>query len=199
MAKENKNNQAQKPEVQDNDNLSKVVRNGNVPTIEMSKNVAAMIQKEKDERLAEKLKSKTLEAEFVRRRKLLQLRARRRESEITKEFLVKAEILQYQMAGFELTEERVAKLGGKDGKVELEIVSYDENGEPIREKKTFEVKKGQSEWVPASITITEFDELSAKNKEDEAKAKAKCDADLRKDMTELEQQYPGYFSYSWRW
>jgi hypothetical protein len=199
MAKDKENKQqAPKPAVVDADNISTVVRNNNVPTVDITKNVYEQIGKERDERLTEQIKNRALKSEYMRRRKLLQLRARRRENDITKEYLQKAEVLQYQMAGFQLTDEHVAKMGGKDGKVELEIVVY-KDGEPTKEKKTFEVKKNEETWVPASITCTEFDDLCEKLKDEESKARAKCDADLRKDLLELEAQYPGYFSYSWRW
>lgn len=196
MAKENK--PQAKPATTDVDNISVITRNGNVPSVDISKSVYEQITKDKDERLTEQIKSRALRSEYMRKRKLLQLRARRRENDITLEYLKKAEILQYQMAGFLLNEDHIAKMGGKDGKLELEVVVY-KDGESSKEKQTFELKKGEEQWVPASITCTEFDDLCEKLKDDEAKAKAKCDADLRKDMQELQAQYPGYFSYSWNW
>ena len=105
MANKNKQQQAQQEQpakVVDIDNISTVTRNNNVPTVELSQRVMADIQKDKDDRLAEQIKTRTLQSEYMRRRKLLQLRARRRENDITKEYLQKAEILQYQMAGFPL-------------------------------------------------------------------------------------------------
>ena len=195
MAKENK---PQAKPATDVDNISIVTRNNNVPSVDISKNVYEQIAKDKDERLTEQIKSRALRSEYMRRRKLLQLRARRRENDITLEYLKKAEVLQYQMAGFLLNEDHIAKMGGKDGKLELEIVVY-KDGEPSKEKQTFELKKGEEQWVPASITCIEFDDQVEKLKDDESKAKAKCDADLRKDLQELQAQYPGYFSYSWNW
>lgn len=196
MEKENK--PQAKPATTDVDNISVITRNGNVPSVDISKSVYEQIAKDKDERLTEQIKSRALRSEYMRKRKLLQLRARRRENDITLEYLKKAEILQYQMAGFLLNKDHIAKMGGKDGKLELEVVVY-KDGESSKEKQTFELKKGEEQWVPASITCTEFDDLCEKLKDDEAKAKAKCDADLRKDLQELQAQYPGYFSYSWNW
>lgn len=198
MAKEDKNKKQNTSAPVDVDNISVITRNNNIPSVDITKNVYEQIAKDKDERLTEQIKLRALRSEYMRKRKLAQLRARRRENDITKEYLQKAEILQYQMAGFLLTDEHIAKMGGKDGKIELEIVVY-KDGEPIKEKKTFEMKKGEETWVPASITCIEFDDQCEKLKDDESKAKAKCDADLRKDLLELEAQYPGYFSYSWRW
>jgi hypothetical protein len=198
MAKDEKKKQQNNAAPVDVDNISVITRNNNVPSVDISKNVYEQIAKDKDERLTEQIKSRALRSEYMRRRKLLQLRARRRENDITLEYLKKAEILQYQMAGFLLNEDHIAKMGGKDGKLELEIVVY-KDGEPSKEKQTFELKKGEEQWVPASITCTEFDDLCEKLKDDESKAKAKCDADLRKDLQELQAQYPGYFSYSWNW
>lgn len=199
MAKEEKKKQQNNAAPVDVDNISVITRNNNVPSVDISKNVYEQIAKDKDERLTEQIKSRALRSEYMRRRKLLQLRARRRENDITLEYLKKAEILQYQMAGFLLNEDHIAKMGGKDGnKLDLDIVVY-KDGEPSKEKQTFELKKGEEQWVPASITCTEFDDLCEKLKDDESKAKAKCDADLRKDLQELQAQYPGYFSYSWNW
>lgn len=198
MAKDEKKKQQNNAAPVDVDNISVITRNNNVPSVDISKNVYEQIAKDKDERLTEQIKSRALRSEYMRRRKLLQLRARRRENDITLEYLKKAEVLQYQMAGFLLNEDHIAKMGGKDGKLELDIVVY-KDGEPSKEKQTFELKKGEEQWVPASITCTEFDDLCEKLKDDESKAKAKCDADLRKDLQELQAQYPGYFSYSWNW
>jgi len=201
MANKNKQQQAQQEQpakVVDIDNISTVTRNNNVPTVELSQRVMADIQKDKDDRLAEQIKTRTLQSEYMRRRKLLQLRARRRENDITKEYLQKAEILQYQMAGFLLTQDHIAKMGGKDNKLEIETVVY-KNGEATKEKQTFELKEGEETWVPASITCVEYDDLCEKMKDEEAKAKSKADEELQKNLRELENQYPGYFSYRWRW
>ena len=201
MAKENKKNEQQgnNAAVADVDNISTLQRNGNVATVELSQKVYADIQKDMDERMIEQIKSRTLKAEYMRRRKLLQLRARRRENDITLKFLKKAEILQYQMAGFQLTEEHIQKMGGKDGKLELEIVKY-VDGEAKKEKQTFTLEKGkESVWVPASITAVEYDELCGKMQDEEEKERTKSDNELQKDLRELENRYPGYFSYSWRW
>ena len=200
MAKEKENKQVKPAEVADVDNISTVIRNGNVPQVEISKQVAAEIAKDKNERRAENVKSRVLQSEYMRKRKLLQLRARRRENDITKEFLQKAEILQYQMAGFELTEERIKKMGGKDGKLTLEVVEYTEGGDTQKVKKEFTLSKNAEEnWVPASITTVEYDDLCEKMKDEESKARSKSDEQLQKDMRELESDYPGYFSYRWRW
>lgn len=135
MAKNKDNKQDNKPAaVVDVDNISKVTRNNNVPTVEVSQQVFAEIAKDKNERLIAQIKGRALKSEYRRRRKLVQLQARRRESKITLEFLKKSEILQYQMAGFKLTPEHIEKMGGKDGKLELEIVNYDEKGEARRGK-----------------------------------------------------------------
>lgn len=200
MAKNKDNKQDNKPAaVVDVDNISKVTRNNNVPTVEVTQQVFADIAKDKNDRLVEAIKTRALQSEFMRRRKLIQLRARRRENDITKKFLQQAEVLQYQMAGFKLTPEHIEKMGGKDNKLELEIVIYDENGEPKKEKKTFELVDKEETWVPASITTVEYDDLSEKLKNDEAEAKRKSEVELDKDLKELEAQYPGYFSYRWRW
>lgn len=197
--KDNKQQDNKPAAVVDVDNISKVTRNNNVPTVEITQKVFADIAKDKNDRLVEAIKTRALQSEFMRRRKLIQLRARRRENDITKKFLQQAEVLQYQMAGFKLTTEHIEKMGGKDNKLELEIVNYDENGEPKKEKKTFELVDKEETWVPASITTVEYDDLSEKLKNDEAEAKRKSEAELDKDLKELEAQYPGYFSYRWRW
>lgn len=198
MAKNKDNKQDNKPAaVVDVDNISKVTRNNNIPTVEVSQQVFAEIVKDKNERLIAQIKSRALKSEYRRRRKLAQLQARRREGKITLEFLKKSEILQYQMAGFKLTSEHIEKMGGKDGKLELEIVNYDEKGEAKREKQVFELKDKEEIWVPASITCVEYDELSEKLLDEEAEARRKSDAELNKDLKELEADYPGYFSYSW--
>ena len=199
MAKETKNTKpAAQQEVADVDNISTLVRKEGVASVEITKNVMEQIQKGKDERLQSQITERALRAEYQRKLKLLQLRKRRKENDITLKYLKEAEVLQYQMSGFLLNEDHIAKMGGKDGKLELEIVEY-KDGEPVKEKKTFELKKGEETWVPASITCPEYDELSEKMRSEESKEKTKLEKDYDRDKANLESQYPGYFSYSWRW
>ena len=199
MAKEAKNTKpAAQQEVADVDNISNVVRKDGTATVEITKAVMANIQKGKDERLQSNITERALRAEYQRKLKLLQLRKRRKENDITLKYLKEAELLQYQMSGFLLNEEHIAKMGGKDGKLEIDVVEY-KDGEPTKEKKTFEMKKGEETWVPASITCPEYDELSEKMKREEAKEKDKLENDYDRDKKNLQAQYPGYFSYSWNW
>ena len=128
--------------------------------------------------------------------KLLQLRLRREEAKITKDVLKQSEILEDRVSGFELTEEKIATHGGKDGKLSIEILN--EKGE----KETVEFalpKKGEKVWVPAGITIVEYDDKAAELRNDESRRFSEADKDHRKHLEELENQFPGYFRYDWRW
>lgn len=197
MAEKTKNPAAQQ-EVADVDNISSIVRKEGTATVEITKAVMENIKKGKDERLQAAIAERALRSEYQRKLKLLQLRKRRKENDITLKYLKEAEILQYQMSGFLLNEDHIAKMGGKNGKLEMEVVEY-KDGEPTKEKKTFELEKGKEVWVPASITCPEYDELSEKMRSEEAKEKTKLENDYDRDKRNLESQYPGYFSYSWRW
>lgn len=198
MAKETKKPAQQVVETNP-DNISAVVRRDGIATVEMSKAVMEQINKNKAERIQAQMTERALKSEYMRKLKLLQLRKRRKENDITLKYLKEAEVLQYQMSGFLLNEEHIAKMGGKDGKLEIEIVEYDENGEPKKVKQTFEVKKGEEIWVPASITCPEYDDLCEKMKSEESKEKTKLENEYDHDKANLESQYPGYFSYYWRW
>lgn len=198
MAKETKKPATQQ-EVTDVDNISNVVRKDGTPTVEITKAVMENIKKNKDERLQSNITERSLRSEYMRKLKLLQLRKRRHENDITLKFLKEAEKLQYQMSGFLLNEDHIAKMGGKDGKLEMEVIAEYKDGEPVKEKKTFEIKKGEEIWVPGSITCPEYDDLCERMRTEEAKEKTKLEKQYDLDKANLESQYPGYFSYSWRW
>ena len=196
MAKENK--PAAQQQVTDVDSISNIVKKDGTATVEISKSVMESIKKGKDERLQNQITERVLKSEYQRKLKLLQLRKRRAENDITLKYLKEAEKLQYQMSGFLLNEDHIKKMGGKDGKLELAVVEY-QNGEPTKTKKTYEIKKGEETWVPGSITCPEYDDLSERMRSEEAKEKTKLENEHERDKRTLETQYPGYFSYSWRW
>jgi hypothetical protein len=198
MAKENKKPAAPQ-EVVDVDNISKVVRKDGTASVEITKAVMEQIKKNKDERLQNDITVRSLKSEYMRKLKLLQLRKRRHENDITLKYLKESEKLQYQMSGFLLNEDHIAKMGGKDGKLELEVITDYKDGEPVKEKKTFEIKKGEEIWVPGSITCPEYDDLCERMRTEEAKEKTKLEKQYDLDKANLESEYPGYFSYSWRW
>ena len=198
MAKENKKPATQQ-EVIDVDNISNVVRKDGAASVEITKAVMENIKKNKDERLQSQITERSLRSEYMRKLKLLQLRKRRHENDITLKYLKEAEKLQYQMSGFLLNEDHIVKMGGKDGKLEMEVIVEYKDGEPVKEKKTFEVKKGEEVWVPGSITCPEYDDLCERMRTEESKEKTKLEKQYDLDKANLESQYPGYFSYSWRW
>ena len=197
MAKENKKGSSAEPT--NIDNISNIVRKDGTATVEITQAVMEGIKKSKDERLQGMITERALRAEYMRKLKLLQLRKRRAENDITLKFLKQAELLQYQMSGFKLDEDHITKMGGKDGKLEMEIISGYKDGEPIKEKKTFEIKKGEEVWVPGSITCPEYDNLCERMRSEETKEKNALERQYDIDKSNLESQYPGYFSYSWRW
>lgn len=197
MAKENKKGNSAEPT--NIDNISNIVRKDGTATVEITQAVMEGIKKSKDERLQGMITERALRAEYMRKLKLLQLRKRRAENDITLKFLKQAELLQYQMSGFKLDEDHITKMGGKDGKLEMEIISGYKDGEPVKEKKTFEIKKDEEVWVPGSITCPEYDNLCERMRSEETKEKNALERQYDIDKSNLESQYPGYFSYSWRW
>lgn len=198
MAKNDKKPAAQQEAV-DVDNISNVVRKDGAASVEITKAVMENIKKNKDERLQSQITERSLRSEYMRKLKLLQLRKRRHENDITLKYLKEAEKLQYQMSGFLLNEDHIAKMGGKDNKLEMEVIVEYKDGEPVKEKKVFEVKKGEEVWVPGSITCPEYDDLCERMRTEESKEKTKLEKQYDLDKANLESQYPGYFSYSWRW
>lgn len=192
MAKETK---GAAPE-QQKDDVMAVIRKGGLIKQAMTAEVEAEIEKEKDDRIKQQMKDRILRASYRRLLKLLQLRLRRAESNITLDTLKKSEILEDRLKGFELTEDKIKTHGGKDGKLSIEIIN--ESGE--KETKEFALpKKGEKTWVPGGITIAEYDDKFAELKNDEAKKFQEADSNHRKEREELENQYPNYFRYDWRW
>lgn len=181
------------------DNISAVIRKEGKATIEITKAVMENIKKNKDERLQGMITERSLRAEYMRKLKLLQLRKRRAENDITLKFLKQAEHLQYQMSGFLLNEEHIEKMGGKDGKLEIEVIVDYKDGEPVKEKQTFTLEKGKEVWVPGSITCPEYDNAVERMKQEEQQEKTKLEKQYDIDKANLESEYPGYFSYNWRW
>ena len=178
------------------ENVMEVVRKGNLMNQVITKQVNDEIQKEKDERKATLLKNRILKASYRRLLKLIQLRHKRKINEITLETLKKAEILEDQLAGFILTEEKIKTHGGKNGVLEIEVLGADG---VTKEKQKFELKEGEEIWVPGSITTVEYDQKSDELVADERKKVYEADRLLDKNTRELQAQYPSYYSYSWDW
>lgn len=198
MAKDN-GKKAAPAEATTVDNISNIVRKDGTATVEITKAVMESIKKSKDERLQSQITDRTLRAEYMRKLKLIQLRKRREENKITLKYLKEAELLQYQMSGFKLDEEHITKMGGENGKLELEVITGYKDNEPVKEKKAFEFKKDEEIWVPGSITCPEYDDLCERMKSNEAKEKTALEKQYDLDKDNLQSQYPGYFSYSWNW
>lgn len=191
---ENKKNAPQTEGAQDD--VMAIIRKGGLIKQAMTQEVEDEIKKEKDDRIKALLKDRILRADYRRLLKLLQVRLRRAEADITKDILKKSEILEDRLAGFNLTEAKLKLHGGKDGKLSIEII----NDEGAKETKEFALpKKGEKVWVPAGITITEYDDKFAELKNEEAKRFAEADKNHQREQEELENQYPGYFRYEWRW
>lgn len=191
---ENKKNAPQTEGAQDD--VMAIIRKGGLIKQAMTQEVEDEIKKEKDDRIKAMLKDRILRADYRRLLKLLQVRLRRAEAEITKDILKKSEILEDRLAGFALTEAKLKLHGGKDGKLSIEVL----NDEGVKETKEFTLpKKGEKVWVPGGITITEYDEKFAELKNEEAKRFAEADKTHQNNQDELENQYPGYFRYEWRW
>lgn len=192
MAKNEKKNQEQKKapavatQALTTENVMEQVRKGNLVDSSLTKQVLEDIAKEQDENKARELKRIILKAAYHRILALIQLRSRRRESEITLEKLKKAEVLEDQVAGFVLSEDKIKKHGGKDGKLTI--------GDS-----TYELKDGEEVWVPATITPTEYYEKERELNADIRKKMSESDQELDKDTRELRKQYPGYYSYDWDW
>lgn len=198
MAKDKKEQKAQKQKAQTTikaqaattENVMEKIRKGNLMNEALTKQVLDDIEKEKDENKARELKRIILKASYHRLLALLQLRARRRESDITLEKLKKAELLEDQVAGFELTEDKIKKHDGKDGKLEIEIDD---------KKQTFELKDGESVWVPATITPNEYRDKERELNSDTRKKMIESDRQLQTEIDELRKQYPGYYCFDWDW
>lgn len=168
------------------DNAMDFIHKSNLVSILDTKQVREQIAKEEDERKQDILKRTILKASYRRLYALLQIRARRRESDITLDKLKKAEILEDQVAGFILTEDKIKKHGGKDGKLTI--------GET-----TYELKEGEEIWVPAQITVNEYQDKERELTSDTRKKMNESDTQLSKEIGELRTKYPSYYSYEWDW
>lgn len=191
MAKEKKNEQPKQAAVMPDHNVTAegamdFIKKSNLMSILDTQQVKEQIQKEEDERRRERLKTTLLKASYRRMQALLQVRARRRESDITLEKLKKSELLEDQLAGFILTEEKIKRHGGKDGKLTVGDVTYS-------------LKDGEEVWVPGQITVEEYLDKERELIAETRKKMDESDKQLRKETNELQNKYPGYFSYDWGW
>lgn len=198
MAKNDKKNEQKTAQVATltSENVMEHIRSGNLMTEAITKQVQDEIQKEKDERKAEELKKRILRSQYRRMVKLLQVRKRRAESNLTLETLKKAELLQDALSGFALTEEKIKRHGGTGDALELEVIV---DAEGNKEKKAFKLKKDEEVWVPGSITVAEYDQQENEIVNEERKKADEIEDNYRKEMRELEAQYPYYFNMTWRW
>lgn len=188
MAEKNKK-QEETPVVAQNattENAMDFIRKSNLMSALDAKAVKEQIAKEEDERKQIELKRIVLKAGYRRLYALLQLRARRREDDITKEKLQRAELLEDSVVGFVLTEEKLKRHSAKDGKL-----TVGDN--------TYELKKGEEVWVPASITPEEYRTKERELNSDIRKKMCESDEQLTKEITELRKKYPNYYSYDWDW
>jgi hypothetical protein len=165
------------------ENVIDELKKGNLMDQTLTKQVKDKIKQEQDELKANELKERILKASYRRIRALLQLRARRRESEITKERLQRSEILEDKLSGFVLSEDKIKKHGGKDGKLTVG-------------NETFELGK-EEVWVPGTITTSEYDNMARDLSNDIRKKMSESDKELEENMKELRAKYPGYWRYDW--
>lgn len=184
--KNEKNEQPKEAAVVTVENVMDQIRKGNLVDQALTGKVMEDIQKEKDERKARELKTRVLEASYRRLLALIQVRKRRREEEITLEKLHQAEILEDKLCGFELTEAKIKRHGGKDGKLTVKDVEY-------------AVKKDEKVWVPASITAAEYDDLKRDLDTEINKKMTESEREFNKNKTELTAGFPDYYSWRWDW
>lgn len=195
MAK--KTEEAKKPAVATSENIVDIIRSGNMMTQAISAEAEKRIKEEADERLTESLKCAILKADYMKGLALLQVRTDRKKATITLEKVKKAEILKDKLSGFMLTEDKIEKHGGKNGKLEIEVVSDYEKG--TKEKKTFELKKGEDVFVPGSITLNEYSRELEELQREMNKKYQDVQRDYENWRNELQEKYPGYWAYDWRW
>lgn len=196
MAK--KTEEAKKPAVAANaDNIVDVIRGGNMMTQAISEEAQKRIKEEADERQTESLKCAILKADYMKGLALLQVRNDRKKAAITLEKVKKAEILKDKVSGFVLTEDKIEKHGGKNGKLEIEVVTNYEKD--TKEKKTFELKKGEEVFVPGSITLNEYSRELEELQREMNKKYQDVQRDYENWRNELQEKYPGYWAYDWRW
>lgn len=195
MAK--KTEEAKKPAVATSENIVDIIRSGNMMTQAISAEAEKRIKEEADERLTESLKCAILKADYMKGLALLQVRTDRKKATITLEKVKKAEILKDKLSGFMLTEDKIEKHGGKNGKLEIEVVSDYEKG--TKEKKAFELKKGEEVFVPGSITLNEYSRELEELQREMNKKYQDVQRDYENWRNELQEKYPGYWAYDWRW
>lgn len=195
MAK--KTEEAKKPAVATSENIVDIIRSGNMMTQAISAEAEKRIKEEADERLTESLKCAILKADYMKGLALLQVRTDRKKATITLEKVKKAEILKDKLSGFMLTEDKIEKHGGKNGKLEIEVVSDYEKG--TKEKKAFELKKGEDVFVPGSITLNEYSRELEELQREMNKKYQDVQRDYENWRNELQEKYPGYWAYDWRW
>lgn len=195
MAK--KTEEAKKPVAATSENIVDIIRSGNMMTQAISAEAEKRIKEEADERLTESLKCAILKADYMKGLALLQVRTDRKKATITLEKVKKAEILKDKLSGFMLTEEKIEKHGGKNGKLEIEVVSDYEKG--TKEKKAFELKKGEEVFVPGSITLNEYSRELEELQREMNKKYQDVQRDYENWRNELQEKYPGYWAYDWRW
>lgn len=161
-----------KPEVKNtevkNEGVVDELRSGNMMSDTAVTAALAEIEKEKDEKKKKEAKEAICIATYHNRRTLIELRARRREDDITKSKLESTKDLLERMLG-----------------VRTEI----KDGQLVPTKET--IKKEDK------LTPTEYREAKNKLTEDIRKKMHESDALMQKELTELRESYEGRYRYYW--
>lgn len=194
MAKETKKTE-QPVESTNVDNIVDRLKAKNLMSQAIAERVKDEIDKEQDDKNAQELKEAILASDYLNNKALLQVRYDRAKARITKEKVVAMEVLKDNLAGYVLTEDKIAKHGGKDSKLEVEVVTDYKTG--TKEKKTFALKKGEEVWVPGTITPNEFNKKKNELSREFSKKYDECAATHNDHLTELKNAYPGWWRHDW--
>jgi hypothetical protein len=203
MAKDKNQPQPKKVNEAEEDELGLVLSEANRANEEISAQIDQQIQDAEKKRLMDEIICRRRQSSYWRLSKKLEVRKRRRESNITLKTLKEVEILEDKMSGFILTPYKIALHTGKKEKDVADVdsleVEFTVSGEPT--KKTYKIEKKDGKYVtrvPGSISPIQFDRMKEEIISRQREELKKSTKDYDDELNELEIRYPGFTPY-WRW
>lgn len=181
------------PVAVDENNVMDLINKQNLADTSLGDEILAEIQKEKDDKKKEEMKTRFLKADFGVKKSLLSLRNTRRLEEISRYEITQAGRLARLLIGFTVTEEtlRYAK-AHKDDILEKE--TFNEKDQTITIDKTT-YKLGDK--VPGIVDVVDYDKGVDKLRETLRKKRNEADSIFDDELNKLRTAYGNYYDYSW--
>ena len=205
MAKEDKNKKsAENAPVNTDitvDNIREKLSKGTIGSLELSENIQAEIEKEKNEKTQKEMKKRYQEARYQVIYGLIKLRHERDIADIEHEELTQRDRLARYLMGYKVDfgDPKFKHAAKYKDIFEKETVDADKKTVEVLmldgKKKTFK----DSEVVPPIINYVKYDELKKEIGKHSDKLMSEANKQFSTDRKNLDAEFGEYYDYSWRY